>query len=767
MTLSVSKLDQRLQEILLPLPVLAIGMLLLRIPEFVEALNLGAPAGLTAQSMLLNDGVALLKGILLWCLMSVPLLYFKDQRRMLWVQGVYASFVLMGEAALIHYFEVSGVPLGADLFAYSSQEILTTVSGSARPWPLALLSALLAGWLVVWASIGLALRRPRLVLPRGWAVAALCLSLVSTPVLPTQLSSGELGQAYRQHQKLSFFLEDVLNKVLASVRSSDVDGMHSTGFPFAHVETTPDTLGPLFNLKDKTPPHFVVIVVEGLGRSFSGPQASLGSFTPFLDSLASKSLYWENFLATQGRTFAVLPSVFGSLPFGPYGERPIAHDALLSVLKSEAYALQYFSGSNLEFDGQGAYLKSEGVDTLISEKDFVNGEARATEWGYADADLFNKVAENLKQGQDKPTFSIVQTMSMHTPFEFPGMAAYRLRVEERLASLKIPTDKKAEYIKHRDVYASILYTDDALRQFFEKLEKTPHWHNTIVMITGDHRLPEIPMATRLERYHVPLVMASPLLKTPQSFKSVSSHFDITPSVLAMLSNRYGFQTPATVSWMGTGLDVQVPFRNVHRLPLKQTKTELSDFVSGDYYLAQDRLYRIGDGLQPEPLQNADILAQLKAEFGQFRTGLTALNKADRLTPESKPKPLSSYGASQRSLEPNGPIQHFKGLEASDVKAILKADGMLQVTAVITHHGKSKSDLFVPLAVVTDTLGQELGEVSGKAMGLASGQSQSIEVSLKLAPASLVNGRYFISVIVSHPETGKPIGMGQYHVAVQN
>jgi phosphoglycerol transferase MdoB-like AlkP superfamily enzyme len=766
MTLSASKLDQRLQEIFLPLPALVIGMLLLRIPEFLEALQLGLPAATTLQNMLLNDGLALLKGIPVWCLLVLPLLSLKNKQHRMLAQGLLGSAVLAAEAALIHYFEVAGVPLGADLFAYSFQEILTIADGSARPWPFAVLGALFFGLVVLWRSIHVTLRRPRQGLPRGWSLAVLCLSLVSTPVLPTQLSSGGAAETYRQHQKLSFFLSDVMDNAIATLMQGD-SGIYANEFPFAHGESTPDTLGPLFNLKDNAPPHMVIIVVEGLGRSFSGPQASLGSFTPFLDSLADKSLYWENFLAAQGRTFAVLHSVLGSLPFGPYGEKRIAHDSMLSVLKSEAYDLRYFSSSNLEFDSQGAYLASEGVSHLVSEKDYVNGEKRATEWGYADAELFSKVAESMKQQHAKPTLSIVQTMSMHTPFEFPGMAAYRLQVEDRLTALKISPEKKAEYLKYRDVYASILYTDDALRKFFEKLEKTPDWHNTIVMITGDHRLPEIPMATRLERYHVPFVMASPLLRAPQSMKSVSSHFDITPSVLAMLSHRYGFKTPSTVSWMGSGLDVQVPFRNVHRLPLKQTKTELSDFVSGEYYLAQDRLFRIGDGLQPEPVQNPDILNQLKAEFGKFRASLLALNKAERLTPAAGANELHSFVAAQRALEPNGPIQHFKGLEVTGAQGVLQADGMLQVTAVLKHHGKTKSDVFVPLVVLTDTLGQELGEVSGKAIQLEPGQSQNINLSLKLAPARLVNGHYFISVIVSHPDTGKPIGMGQYHVGVQN
>jgi hypothetical protein len=218
--------------------------------------------------------------------------------------------------------------------------------------------------------------------------------------------------------------------------------------------------------------------------------------------------------------------------------------------------------------------------------------------------------------------------------------------------------------------------------------------------------------------------------------------------------------------MGSGLDVQVPFRNVHRIPLKQTKTELSDFVSGEYYLAQDRLYRIDDGLQPEPIDNPEILAEVKGEFAAFRASLLKLDKAERLTELQSESTQVSYVQSQRNLESQGRVQHFNGVEATQTQALIQADGNLQVTSVLTHHGKATAPVVVPLLVLTDTLGQELGEVSGKAIQLQAGQTQAVSLSLKLAPSRLVNGQYFVSLVVSHPETGKSIGQGQYHVPVQ-
>ena len=89
-------------------------------------------------------------------------------------------------------------------------------------------------------------------------------------------------------------------------------------FPFLHKEQTPNMLDPFFKPWSQAP-SIVFIIVESLGRGYTGENAYLGSFTPFLDSLMSRSLYWENCLSTSGRTFSVLPSLMGSSPFGEKG----------------------------------------------------------------------------------------------------------------------------------------------------------------------------------------------------------------------------------------------------------------------------------------------------------------------------------------------------------------------------------------------------------------------------------------------------------------
>lgn len=742
-------------SLLRPWPALALGLALISLAQWWQA-----QAPLTQLGwMLVGDGLTLLRAVPLWWLLCLPLLALHERARAV-ALAMLGSLLLLATVALNLYFATAGVALGADLLAYSWQELRTTVAGTQLRWPLPMGLASLLALALLWAWQW----QPRRRGPQSASVArpVLMPALLGACVLgsavlpsgpPLQGPAAALGA-----NKLGFFVGDVLARQREALSAVAV-----SGFPFEHAETTPDTLGPLLRLDAQRPPHLVLIVVEGLGRSFSGPGAPLGSFTPFLDELAGRSLYWDNFVATQGRTFAVLPSLLGSLPFGPYGTQAIANDNLPSLLQAQGYRLRYFSGSSLEFDHQGAFLRASGFDSLWSEKNFAAPAQKASEWGYPDADLMEAVlAQKLPEA---PTLTVVQTMSMHTPFAFAGLERYQRQVAERLKTLGIPAAQQQAYLRQQNIYASILYTDDALRRFFTRVAEQPAWRNTVFVVTGDHRLPEIEMASRIERYHVPLIVYSPMLHAPMRIKALSSHFDVAPSLLAMLSHRYGWPTPQRVHWMGAGLDVHTQWRNLHTLPLKQTKTELSDYISGDYYLAQDQLHSLQDGLVTTPEDQQVAMAQsLRQEFATLRAQLAAVERADSLVARHSEVPRAPYSDSGRSLEPLHRARQLEGVVVSGVQARLEADGRVSVQGEFSQHGAQASPTFVPLLVLTDTQGRELGEAYGRAIRLQSGQSQ--QVALQLPPAARQAEPYFVSLIVSHPDTGRPIGKGQYHVPVR-
>src|SRR5437762_2258989 len=407
--------------------------------------------------------------------------------------------------------------------------------------------------------------------------------------------------------KTAFFIADSL----ARLRPSHVVTGRSPGavaqfryldpqYPFLRGEDTPDVLGGYFNFEPGAPPPNIVFLgVEGLGRAFSGPNAYLGSFTPFLDELAGKSLYFENFLSSQGRTFASLPSILGSLPFGDqgfnsFGSRMPKSLTLLSILKRSGYRTRFFCGTRLDFDHQGDFLEQQDIDLMVGIGDYDASYYRlpGSDWGYADKEILRKALLTERDDSGRPYVDYVQTISTHPRYAVPGQEEYLRLFEDRMRELHFSEAEKANHRQYREVYSTILYTDAALRSYFEEQSKLPGYRNTIFIVTGDHRLAEIPPSTRIDRYHVPLIIFSPRLSHPGRIQSISSHLDIAPTLLALLRHHFGIGTPDDVTWVGSGLDMEPSLRNIHRYPIKRTITSLDQYVSGMLFLDGDSLFAI-------------------------------------------------------------------------------------------------------------------------------------------------------------------------------
>lgn len=748
------------------LPALVAAMLVLRIAEGIHAAAAGVPQSTLFGAAIANDALALLRYGFIALLPALPLALVGSPRARLLLLGAGWSLLLLIHAALLQYGWVAGVPLGADLFAYSGREIGMTASAGATLGMLLAVASPLA-LTVLWTLLVL---RQRLAWPRAGgraALVALVVSLLCFALLPDRFAP----RVVRTDAELNFVINKSMHfadSSLAWLRGDATARAPWQGkdadYPFLRPESTPDTLGPLLRRTDGAPPNLVFIVVEGLGRSFSGPGARLGSFTPFLDELAGRSLYFENFLAPQGRTFGVLTSIFGSLPFGENGLAARAtlprHASLTGILKEHGYRTRFYSGSNLEFDNEAAVLHALGIDSVVGERDFGAQFVRANDWGYADRDLVQLALTRERDAAAAagPYVSILQTTSMHSPFTFPGREAYLDRVAARTREPGLPAASAVE--RQREVFASILYTDDALRLFFEEAKALPGYANTIFIVTGDHRLPELPMESRIERYHVPLIVFSPLLIKPRTIKSVSSQFDLAPALLAFLANNYGVKTPAQVAWMGSGLDTEPSFRNLHALPLKQNKTEMSDFVSGTAYLAQDRLYAIADGMTLERIDDPAQLAKARAQFDSFLRANAQAGRAPALVPPDVPR--VAYGGA-RQLRAAPLVREAGDVAVTDVRP-RPGTGVLTIEATFTNHAQTGSRPFVPLLVVTNEQGVELAEVAGAMQTLAPGEQATL--SLRPDVSRMPAGRYLLSVVPSDPETGRPIGAGQYHVPLK-
>ena len=601
--------------------------------------------------------VALRSDVLLYFELLLALLPLFLACRLLWrgksadlrVYGALATPALLCAVALSCYFLFSRVPLGSDLFGYSLGDILTTARGGYRFSALPVASVLLPVG-AFWVALLLLDRHPLLKARAALLLLGIAVALAVGGVRPLP-PRGALQSEFAYDvaaNKAAFFIADSITRFspphALGVRSADAIARFrylDPEYPFLRREDTSEVLGEYFEVEPGAPPPNIVFLgVEGLGRAFSGPDAYLGSFTPFLDELAGKSLYFENFLASQGRTFASLPSILGSLPFGgegfnAFGHRAPKHLTLLSVLKRNGYRTRFFCGTRLDFDNQGDFLAEQGIDLMVGIGDYGAGYYRLPDsaWGYADREILRKALVTERDDAARPYVDYVQTISTHPPYAVPRQEEYLRLFEERMRELHFSEAEKASHRPYREIYSTILYTDAALRGYFEQRAQLPGYRNTIFIITGDHRLAEIPPSTRIDRYHVPLIIFSPSLKRSARIGSISSHLDIAPTLLAFLRHHYGIRAPDEVTWVGSGLDLEPSLRNVHRYPLKRSVSGLDQYVSGMLFLDGDSLFTIGRNMDLEPLRDEAALQRLRAEFADYRLRNDRFQRERRLLPD--------------------------------------------------------------------------------------------------------------------------------------
>jgi len=402
-------------------------------------------------------------------------------------------------------------------------------------------------------------------------------------------------------------------------KNSDYHYISNT-FPFLHDDPYSNTLGPYFK-KSKTPPSIVIILVESLSRSFSGPNAFYGSFTPFLDSLAFHSLYWENAVSNAPRTFGVLVNTLGSLPEGEPHVSTLDSfpkcNTLLKELKKNGYYSNFFYGSWIGFTKYDNQLKHLGIDKIYSQPDFDSTKYTLPKknvfvWGYYDNDLFDQSFDFIQRSpQDQKLINIYLTVGMHSPNNVYPEKYNQEYLKRQIAEKRIPAEIPVPL--QGDIVLSILHDDDALQEFFSKYKKRGDYNNTIFLIVGDHNINSLPLKNPLDIYHVPLMIYSPLLKKGDRFKSVVNHRDITPALLGLLSSNYGIECSAIKHWLGKGLDTNHTFTSNRFIPLYMRNENFPQFVVGNYVINNEELFLLSDGLELKRSNDPQLFTKLKEE----------------------------------------------------------------------------------------------------------------------------------------------------------
>ena len=273
--------------------------------------------------------------------------------------------------------------------------------------------------------------------------------------------------------------------------------------------------------------NVVLITIESYSAEFMKMYGNEQNITPFLDSLATKSLVFSNLYAVGNRTVRGLEAV--TLCFPPTaGESVVKRKdnkdkfSTGAIFKEKGYDVKYMYGGDAFFDNMEDFFGGNGYD-IVDKKTFAPSEITfANIWGVCDEDMYNKAIKIMdKEAKSgKPFFNHIMTVSNHRPFTYPN------------GKIDIPGDAKS-----RD--GGVKYTDYAMKKFFEMAKKQPWFNNTVFVIVADHCASsagktELPA----DKYRIPAMIYSPGFVEPQYYNNIMSQIDVMPTVLGLLNFNY-------------------------------------------------------------------------------------------------------------------------------------------------------------------------------------------------------------------------------------
>ena len=540
-----------------------------------------------------------------WALIAFPifaLLYKWRQKVAILITRILLTLMLGISVSLIIYFVIAGLPLDSSILNYSFKELyeITTGSGTTAWWAyLCIVLFPAAYWFISPKKL------PKI---QYLSILFLIVMHLSWCVPNVKKSSFIVVKDYntvvnkenywfqtlygKMRQKQMTFDEINEEEVLAFQRYFPELTFVDPHYPFLHQENTPDRLSPFFNLSTEKP-NIVIVVVEGLARTFSGKNTEYPSPTPYLNTLAKEGLSWENCFATSGRTFGVLPALLGSLPYGLSGFLTYQQNAprvytLPNILKDNGYSTSFFYGGQNYFDGMEGFLNRNGVERFIYDTDYSDVVER-NYLGIHDEQMFKVALKKIDFSKNKPRLDIYLTLTSHDPFDFPNDKEYREKYTEIIhkSNLKVNFSEK-----NMKALSSFLYVDNAVKELIESYSQKPGYENTIFIITGDHNYDVSSWGFDVTR--VPFIIWSPLLAKSASFPAVVSHRELTPSLLAMLRQQYGLRTPDKVAWLNSGLDTCSHFQSANIIPQMSGNRELVYFIYKNYFIDFDIQYNISE-----------------------------------------------------------------------------------------------------------------------------------------------------------------------------
>ncbi|MDP2161885.1 MAG: sulfatase-like hydrolase/transferase [Flavobacterium sp.] len=409
---------------------------------------------------------------------------------------------------------------------------------------------------VLWIYLYKKVRIKHIIYPKG-KISYASTSIVSLLVITTFMVGGIRGDFKKSTRPINLVdanrhvtrmeqADLVLNTPFAILRTIRVKTFKKVDYELDD-QVIDSLFHPIKQYKNnpKTTPNIILIITESFGREYIGAfNKDRGiknhvSYTPFFDSLSSKSLIFPNAFANGSKSIHGMSSVLAGIPSfkdaftsSPYSKQNI--ESLVSILNDQGYDTSFFHGApngSMGFLGFGNIL---GFDHYYGMTEFNDDSQFDGSWGIWDEPFFQFMNQTLSK-KEGPFFTTLFTVSSHEPYLVPK------HMEGKFPKGNVP------------IHQCVGYTDYAFKKFFEAAKKEAWFENTIFIITADHcnQVYYDEYYKIVNRLAVPILIYTPDEKYKGVDSNLSQQIDIFPTILDMI----GYDKPFR-SWGRSLFDTQ-------------------------------------------------------------------------------------------------------------------------------------------------------------------------------------------------------------------
>lgn len=370
-------------------------------------------------------------------------------------------------------------------------------------------------------------------------------------------------------------------------------------------------------------PNVIVFILESFSLEHMKAGNTGVSYTPFLDSLQDKSLFFTNGYANALRSIEGISSILTGIP--AWMNQPFISSSFVNnqfygvaqILKEHGYETAFFHGGKNgtmyfdQFATRSGFQRYYGMSEYPNQNDF-DGV-----WGIPDHLFLDFMGEKIdeERASKAPFFYSIFSLSSHHPFS-------------------IPAGFKGKFpIGTHPIHQTVGYTDQALKTFFEKNKDKEWFKNTLFIFTADHTFQA---QTELFKngkgmFQIPIIFYYPMWQEEKNLKAfgdlklqvdsqIAQQIDIPETIFDFLSLK-----PKYRNYLGRSLLKSVPdaysihyLNGRYGLINRQYYIESNEKMELSFYSFTYPLQKIESLPMPDQVKWTEVL---KANVQYFSEGL--------------------------------------------------------------------------------------------------------------------------------------------------